>query len=161
MVDDPARAREQLTEALSIWAAGGAGPAVARVEVLIGRLHDADGTERSRARESARSLRQLGIHVVDGRPAASDGGGGVVSISVLGPFSVTVDGRVVPLPAWRSKQARTLVKILAAQRGRVVTRARFVRPAVAGRRPGAHRAPALGAARHGPRCARPGEGLAT
>ena len=31
----------------------------------------------------------------------------------------------MPLPAWRSKQARTLVKILAAYRGRVVTRARL------------------------------------
>ena len=49
-----ARAREALPEALSIWSAGGAGPAVARVEVLIGRLPDADGTERSpRARRRA------------------------------------------------------------------------------------------------------------
>jgi DNA-binding SARP family transcriptional activator len=36
-----------------------------------------------------------------------------------------VGGAEVPLPAWRSKQARTLVKILAAHRGRVVTRARL------------------------------------
>ena len=63
VLDDPARAREALTEALSIWSAGGAGPAVARVEVLIGRLPDADGTERSRARDAARTLRRLGIHV--------------------------------------------------------------------------------------------------
>ncbi len=125
VVDDAARAREALTEALSIWSAGGAGPAVARVEVLIGRLPDADGTERSRARDSARALRRLGIHALGGRSVASDGGGGSVSVAVLGPFIVTVEGTEVPLPAWRSKQARTLVKILAAHRGRVVTRARL------------------------------------
>ncbi len=73
VLDDPARARVALTEALSIWSAGGAGPAVARVEVLIGRLPDAEGTERSRARDAARDLRRLGIHVVDGRAVGGDG----------------------------------------------------------------------------------------
>ena len=123
VVGDPARARDALTEALSIWSAGGAVPAVARVEMLIGRLPDADGTERSRARDAARTLRRLGIHAPGA--AGGDGQGGKVSIAVLGPFTVTVEGAEVPLPAWRSRQARTLVKILAAHRGRVVTRARL------------------------------------
>jgi DNA-binding SARP family transcriptional activator len=50
---------------------------------------------------------------------------GTIFVAVLGPFRVTVQGADVPLPAWRSKQARTLVKILAAHRGRVVTRDRL------------------------------------
>jgi DNA-binding SARP family transcriptional activator len=125
VADDPVRAREALTEALAIWSAGGARPAVARLEVLIGRLPDADGTERSRARDAARVLRRLGIQGPGSRAVGADGLGGIVTVAVLGPFSVTVDGEEVPLQAWRSRQARTLVKILAAHRGRVVTRDRL------------------------------------
>ena len=58
--DDPVRIRDALHEALSIWIAGGARPDAARIEVLIGLLPDADGTERSRARGAARELRRLG-----------------------------------------------------------------------------------------------------
>ena len=125
VVDDPTRSRAALTEALSIWSGGGAWPAAARVEVLIGSLPDADGTERSRARDAARSLRRIGIPVVGGRTLGGDGAEPGVHVAVLGPFTVTVAGAEVPLPAWRSRQARTLVKILAAHRGRVVTRARL------------------------------------
>jgi len=121
--EDPERARRALGEALSIWRCGGAEPAAARVEVLIGRLPDADGTERSTARDAVRSLRRRGIPTTEPRPVGVDGG--LVAIRVLGPFAVSVDGDEVPLTAWRSKQARTLVKILAAQRGRVLTRARL------------------------------------
>ena len=46
-------------------------------------------------------------------------------VEVLGGFSVSVDGVEVPVPAWRSRQARTLVKVLAGVRGRVVTRAQL------------------------------------
>jgi DNA-binding SARP family transcriptional activator len=123
--DDSIRARDALREALSIWTAGGARPDAARIEVLVGRLPDADGTERSRARDAARDLRRLGLLVPGHRAEAGRGVGGTISIDVLGPFTVTVDGSEVPLPAWRSRQARTLVKILAACRGRVVTRDRL------------------------------------
>jgi DNA-binding SARP family transcriptional activator len=43
-------------------------------------------------------------------------------VFVLGQFEVLVGGRPVPLPAWRSKQARTLLKILVGRRGRPVPR---------------------------------------
>jgi DNA-binding SARP family transcriptional activator len=45
-----------------------------------------------------------------------------VTVEVLGGFTVTVDGVVVASTAWRSRQARTLVKLLAARRGRPVAR---------------------------------------
>ncbi len=123
--EDPAHAREALGEALSIWSSGGARPDAARIEVLVGGLRDADGTERSRARDAARDLRRRGLRVPGCTPGAGRGSAGTVSVAVLGPFTVTVDGSEVPLPAWRSRQARTLVKILAGHRGRVVTRDRL------------------------------------
>jgi DNA-binding SARP family transcriptional activator len=46
-----------------------------------------------------------------------------VRIRVLGGFDVQVCGEPVPLTAWRSRQARTLVKILVARRGRPAARA--------------------------------------
>ncbi len=45
-----------------------------------------------------------------------------VSIQTLGSFQVFRDGRPVPLTAWQSKKARTLVKLLIAHRGRAVSR---------------------------------------
>ena len=41
---------------------------------------------------------------------------------MLGGFEVRVGGEPVPLQAWRSRQARTLVKVLASRRGRPMTR---------------------------------------
>ncbi|MDN5795181.1 MAG: hypothetical protein L0H79_05445 [Intrasporangium sp.] len=123
---DPRDARIALQEALSLWDEGGAAPAVARVEVLLGRLPGADGADRSRAREAGRKLQRLGILRVHGHPVTADrGAAAAVAIDVLGPFRVSVNQMEVPLPAWRSRQARTLVKILAARRGRVVTRGRL------------------------------------
>jgi DNA-binding SARP family transcriptional activator len=122
---DAIRARGDLREALSIWTAGGARPDAARIEVLIGRLPEADGMERSRARDAARDLRRLGLRVPNHRLEVGRAFSGTISVAVLGPFTVTVEGFDVPLPAWRSRQARTLVKILAAHRGRVVTRDRL------------------------------------
>ena len=41
---------------------------------------------------------------------------------MFGGFEVRVGRQPVPLQAWRSRQARTLVKILASRRGRPLTR---------------------------------------
>lgn len=45
-----------------------------------------------------------------------------MTIRVLGGFEVRIGERVVPVTAWRSRQARTLVKILVSRRGRHVSR---------------------------------------
>jgi DNA-binding SARP family transcriptional activator len=45
-----------------------------------------------------------------------------VAIRSLGAFRVFRDGDVVPLTAWQSRKARTLLKILLARRGRPATR---------------------------------------
>ena len=117
-VDD---ARRDLAEGLAIWSDGGATPAAARIQLQLGGLPGADGTERSRARDAVRTLQRLGVRHVHGQPVTTSDASSV-QVSVLGGFRVIVDSVEVPLPAWRSRQARTLVKILAARRGRPVTR---------------------------------------
>lgn len=120
--DDVDVARAALAEALAIWCHGGAEPSACRIEVQLGRLEGADSGTRSRARDAARRLEHLGAAPAEGRafgPAAP----ATVAINVLGLFQVVVEGEPVSLSAWRSRQARTLVKILAARRGRPTTRA--------------------------------------
>jgi DNA-binding SARP family transcriptional activator len=120
---DPAQARAALTEALAIWQRSGALPAADRMLVLLGRLPGADGTQRAEARAAADRLAERGVRTVDGSPLLPpDGAAAPLRIWVLGRFEVCVGGQPVPLPAWRSRQARTLVKLLVARRGRPVPR---------------------------------------
>lgn len=119
---DPERARDALREALAIWSAGGAVPARARVQVALGRTEGADATVRASAHEATDVLRRLGVRE-SGSPVGP--GGQVVRVRVLGRFQVSVQGRVVPLARWRSRQARTLLKVLVAHRGRPVSRERL------------------------------------
>ena len=116
-------AHRHLTEALSVWEAGGALPRVQRVELLLGRLEGADSSARSRARSAARGLQRLGVTHVHGMPVSTRLVGAPVAIEVLGGFRVLVDDAEIPVTAWRSRQARTLVKILAARYGRPASRA--------------------------------------
>ncbi len=109
-------------EARRLWAEGGAVPAVARVLVAAGSGPDAPPDARAPARESARLLRRLGVAQVHDRPLTEDWDTREVRVAILGGFDVLVAGRPVPWKAWRSKQARNLVKLVAAHRGRPVTR---------------------------------------
>ncbi|MEV4641198.1 BTAD domain-containing putative transcriptional regulator [Actinoplanes sp. NPDC049548] len=110
---DSAVARAALVEAADIWHRAGAEPAADRMRVLLGRLPGADAEARMRGRTAAGRLVAWGLP--DEVPAT-------VSIRVLGPFEVALGARAVPLTAWRSRQARTLLKILVGRRGRPVTR---------------------------------------
>ncbi len=120
---DPPTARAALAEAAALWQRAGALPAVDRLAVLMGRLPGADAAARVAAREAGRRLLQLGVRSVDGGPVLPvDGTASSLRVRVLGGFEVSAAGRPVPLTAWRSKQARTLVKLLVARRGRPVPR---------------------------------------
>ena len=119
---DPAQAVAALHEAEAIWQAAGALPAADRVRVLLGRRPDADAAARWAARLAARRLIELGVPTVGGTELWLSGSTAAVRIRVLGGFDVLVDGRPVPLAAWRSRQARSLVKILVARRGRPAPR---------------------------------------
>jgi DNA-binding SARP family transcriptional activator len=59
--------------------------------------------------------------IVFGPPTATELQAGV-SVRCLGAFRVFRDGEPVPVNAWQSKKARTLLKILLARRGRSTTR---------------------------------------
>ena len=91
--------------------------------MLLGRLPGAGGPDRVGAREAGRRLLALGVRAVDGEPSLpADGVSAPLQVRVLGGFEVLVAGRPVPGNAWRSRQARTLVKMLAARRGRPIPR---------------------------------------
>ncbi|MFF0155052.1 BTAD domain-containing putative transcriptional regulator [Micromonospora sp. NPDC005203] len=121
---DPAASRDALLEAGAIWRAAGAGPAAEQTVVLLGRVPGADDAQRSAAQAAADRLLALGVETIDGRQLSEPSvDGGTVEVRVLGRFEVIVGGREVPLPSWRSRQARTLLKILVARRGRAVGRA--------------------------------------
>jgi DNA-binding SARP family transcriptional activator/tetratricopeptide (TPR) repeat protein len=121
---EPAVTRSMLLEAEAIWRRAGADPSADRITMLVGRLPGASGDERSAGKAATQRLSSRGVKQVDTDPLeAADGATAPVQIRVLGGFEVVVGGRAVPFPAWRSKQARTLMKILVARRGRPVLRA--------------------------------------
>jgi DNA-binding SARP family transcriptional activator len=66
-------------------------------------------------------LHRLARRLVFGIPTLAEREAGV-AIRSLGAFRVFRDGKLVPLTAWQSKKARTLLKILVARRGRATTR---------------------------------------
>ncbi|MGL5827393.1 MAG: BTAD domain-containing putative transcriptional regulator, partial [Nocardioides sp.] len=120
---DPSVARASLMEALDLWSRAGAAPAVDRLRVLLGRLPGSSGVERRLAQESADRLQATGVTLADGSPLLLPvGATAPIEITVLGRFEVAVAGTVVPLPAWKSRQARTLVKILVARHGVPIAR---------------------------------------
>ena len=117
---DAARAEAFLLQAHSIWRDGGAGPDADRVDVLLGRLEGAGREAERRGRDAAHRLQRLGVARVGGRSTAEDPVGRHVRIQLLARFEVSVGGMPISLKTWKSRQARTLVKVLAARRGRPV-----------------------------------------
>ncbi|MFB9236318.1 BTAD domain-containing putative transcriptional regulator [Plantactinospora siamensis] len=117
---DAAVAAEAFEEAEAIWRRGGAEVAADLVLVRLGELAGAGAEQRAAGRAAGRRLQARGVPAV-GVPAP-DGVDDGVRIRVLGRFEVLVGGEPVPLAAWRSRQARSLLKILVARRGRPVPR---------------------------------------
>jgi DNA-binding SARP family transcriptional activator len=66
-------------------------------------------------------LHRAARRFVFGSPTRAERQAGV-AIRTLGAFRLFRDGDLVPLPAWQSKKARTLLKILVARRGRPAAR---------------------------------------
>lgn len=121
---DPESTRTSLREAEETWRAAGAELARQRTVVRLGRLPEATCLDRA---EASAAIQWLHDHDVDVpvvvQPATVGDGTGRVDVRVLGGFEVTVDGQVVAVQAWKSRQARSLLKILVSYRGRPVTRA--------------------------------------
>jgi DNA-binding SARP family transcriptional activator len=66
-------------------------------------------------------LHRVARKFVFGAPTPAEEQAGV-AVNCLGAFRVFRDGDVVPVSAWQSKKARTLLKLLVARRGRATTR---------------------------------------
>lgn len=66
-------------------------------------------------------LQRLARRLVYGKPSDAEEQAGV-AVRCLGAFRVTRAGEPVPVAAWQSKKARTLLKVLLARRGRSTTR---------------------------------------
>jgi DNA-binding SARP family transcriptional activator len=118
---DRGESRSALGEAEAIWRQSGALVAADQMLVRLGRLPGAEGAQRSAAKLAAERLRALGVATADGLSLLGPDGA-AVGVRILGPFEVVVSGVPVPLTAWRSRQARSLLKILVARRGSPVAR---------------------------------------
>lgn len=111
----------QLRAALAIWTEVGDPIATARVTLALAVAAADLGT----AEQARRELVDLGAAVDVGAAglfAVAYEAVNAPSISTLGRFTVTVDGRQVPSGAWQSRKARDLLKLLTARAGRTVTR---------------------------------------
>ncbi|TCB96845.1 hypothetical protein E0H26_14665 [Micromonospora zingiberis] len=106
-------------EALAILRDIGSRVAADRVAVLLGRRSGADPAERLAARLAAERLVAAGVPVpATGRTHDV----ARIRIRTLGRFELVVNGAPVPATAWQSRKARDLLRILAARRGRAVSR---------------------------------------
>ncbi|MBF9131517.1 tetratricopeptide repeat protein [Plantactinospora sp. S1510] len=117
---DPQSARQALLEAGAILREVGARIEADRVCVLVGQLPGAGAADRINARVAAARLAEA--EVVDLARAGPERQAAKVVVRTLGRFEVRVDGHPVPTSAWQSRKARDLLRILAARRGRPVSR---------------------------------------
>ncbi|MFN8193190.1 MAG: BTAD domain-containing putative transcriptional regulator [Nocardioidaceae bacterium] len=118
---DPRESGALLLQALSVHQRSGATLAADRVHLALARLPGSQGPRGAAARAAVRRMRVAGV--LD-RPLHPQGSAhlGALDIRVLGGFAVHRDGEPVPASAWRSRQARTLLKALVARQGRPVGR---------------------------------------
>lgn len=114
---DPQDCGALLLEALAVHQRSGDAMSADRVRLALARLPGSFGPQGAAARSAVRRLRRLGVLDRTLHPQGPAGRGSI-EIRVLGGFAVTRDGVPVPASAWRSRQARTLLKLLAARQGR-------------------------------------------
>lgn len=123
---DPADEIASLEQAAEISREIGDTLSEATVQLLRARL--APGVGRETALAAERVLRALGVRLA---PAGRVAGALAflpaerppeIEIRTLGSFAVLRRGHPVPLAAWKSRQARDLLKLLVARRGRTLPR---------------------------------------
>ena len=123
---EPAVQRARLREALTIWHEIGSDPRTTAVELALARLSRGVAAHADAARAEHR-LQRLGVRVSPSGPA------GLLravarqtqiplAIETLGRFHVRRYDQLVPPAAWRSKKARSLLKILISRSGRPAPR---------------------------------------
>lgn len=132
VTDDPARARELAGRAASLWAELGDPIGRAGAELAYADRLD-DPAARAAAEAVRREMEAIGCRLLADRATAlatrhagTAGRGpvpepGQLRLTTLGGFRL-VPAEGAPAPAWRSRKARDVLKILVARRGRPVTR---------------------------------------
>jgi len=119
---DPSLETERLAEALAIWRELGSPVREARARLALARL----AGDRSAEALAVDRLQKLGVRpggIAVGLVASLPPEDPVpVAIRTLGGFGVLREGKPVPESTWQSKKARDLLKMLAARRGRPVSR---------------------------------------
>ncbi len=123
---DRQRQAVKLEEAISLWRGIGDPLGEAHAQLVLG-LTAGEAAGAARAEEAERRLRAAGAHgyrmfLASVLPSAAPSARPPLTVSTLGRFEVTRDGRPVEQREWQSKKARTLLKILVARRGRPTTR---------------------------------------
>lgn len=121
---DPRDALEELAEAAGIWHEVGSAIRSAVNRVITARLSGDRGAEQA----GRQALQALGVRAdaeriagplqVLGAAAAPE-----VAVRTFGTFAVSVAGTPVPSSDWPSRKSRQLVQVLAARRGRAMSRA--------------------------------------
>jgi DNA-binding SARP family transcriptional activator len=111
---DPAALRE----AAGTWRVTGAVLDTDRVAVALAALPGADPATRVEGLVARDRLETAGV------PVAPPVRVPPVAIRTLGGFEVCVEG--TPVPAWRSRKARDLLRILLSRRGRPIARERLI-----------------------------------
>jgi ATP/maltotriose-dependent transcriptional regulator MalT len=107
--------------AINLWEDVGNPVAAARARLGLAVLTD----DHQAAQSCRRELGAMGVAPALGVPAllTSDRRSGrEAAIVTLGRFAVLLAAEPVPLAAWQSRKARDLLKVLAARRGRPITR---------------------------------------
>ncbi len=118
---DPEISGAHLQEALAVYQRSGATLASDRVSLTLSRLPGDRGLRGAAARAAIRRLSRAGVAATAVHPNGAAVTGSL-EIRVLGGFDVARDGVPIPGSAWRSRQARTLLKLLAARHGRPMGR---------------------------------------
>ena len=107
--------------AINLWEDVGNPVAAARARLGLAMLTD----DHQAAESSRRELEAMGVAPALGVPSLltfDRRSGREAAIVTLGRFAVLLAGEPVPLAAWQSRKARDLLKVLAARRGRPITR---------------------------------------
>jgi DNA-binding SARP family transcriptional activator len=110
-----------IRSAINLWEDIGDPVAAARARLALAVVTD----DHQAAQSCQRELGAMGVAPALGVPGlltSNRRGGQDAAIVTLGRFAVLLAGEPVPLAAWQSRKARDLLKLLAARRGRPVTR---------------------------------------
>jgi DNA-binding SARP family transcriptional activator len=113
--------QDQLEAATVLWRELGDPIATLRAELMLA----ACSGDAGRVRDLREELARRGVHPEIGPVGLllrARGPVTAVAVTTLGRFTVSRAGQVIPLAAWQSRKARDLLKMLAARRGRPLTR---------------------------------------